>query len=362
MFFSTLRRLSGTRAPNRRRRPTARPIAFEPLERRTLLSTASSRDHGGNLQVNVMTYNVNEGTEFIPLSNPAAYGGLPGAVSATWQQVQSSNIPARAEALAKEIARNHPAVVGLQEATVYTFASPAGGKPTVTDSLALLLHDLKALGEPYTAVVVSPTAKLPPLPDSGGNMITFTEENVILARADLKGRLEVSNPQTGTFQAFVPFLGLHLTRSWASVDVTGRGQTFRFIDTHLDSLSHAVQVAQAQELLAGPAKTTLPVVIALDSNADAAHPTSDTYETYSTLIGAGFQDAWSQTHPVAPGLTWGPTAPPSPTLQLQQRLDLVLYRGRFKARGGHRVGSHLGERTHTSPPCGLPTTSGSRPP
>jgi endonuclease/exonuclease/phosphatase family metal-dependent hydrolase len=298
-----------------------------------------------------MTYNANEGTEFIPLSNPAAYGGLPGAVSATWQEVQSSNIPARTKALAKEIARNHPDLVGLQEATVYTFAPPAGGKPTVTDSLALLLHDLKSLGEHYTAVVVSPTAKFPPLPDSGGDMITFMEENVILARTDLpKGRFEVSNVQTGTFRAFVPFLGLRLTRSWASADVTWRGQTFRFIDTHLDSLSNAVQRAQAQELLAGPAKTALPVVIALDSNANAADPTSDTYATYSTLIGGGFQDAWSQTHPDALGLTWGPTAPDGPALRLQERLDLILYRGGFKAREGHRVGIQLRERTHTSPP------------
>ena len=64
--------------------------------------------------------------------------------------------------------------------------------------------------------------------------------------------------------------------------------------------------------MTGPANTTLPVVIALDSNSDASHPTSDTYKTYATLLGAGFQDAWGQTHPVGPGLTWGPTDPGAP--------------------------------------------------
>src|SRR4051794_33503480 len=171
---------------------------LDPLSIRPHIDQALGfRHHVGNLQVNVMTNNINEGTEFIPLSNPAVYGGLRGAVSATWRQVQSSNIPARAEAMAKEIARNHPDVVGLQEVAVYTFAALAGQEPTVTDSLALLLHDLRALGQQYTAVAVSPTATFPPLPDSGGDMITFKEENVIIARTDLsKDRFKVSNPQT----------------------------------------------------------------------------------------------------------------------------------------------------------------------
>src|SRR5262249_51238633 len=61
---------------------------------------------------------------------------------------------------------------------------------------------------------------------------------------------------------------------------------------------------------------------------------------------AGFEDAWSNTHPNETGNTWGHAADlRNTTVNLTQRLDLVLYRGKVHARDADIVGDELGDRT-----------------
>jgi hypothetical protein len=73
------------------------------------------------------------------------------------------------------------------------------------------------------------------------------------------------------------------------------------------------------------------------------------------LIGAGFKDAWSATHPGELGNTWGHDEDLlNTTVNLTQRLDLVLFRdGRNEdglcAMGADVVGDELTDRT----PSGL---------
>jgi endonuclease/exonuclease/phosphatase (EEP) superfamily protein YafD len=76
-----------------------------------------------------------------------------------------------------------------------------------------------------------------------------------------------------------------------------------------------VTEAQAQELLTGPAATSLPVILAGDFNA-----TPDS-ATYSDVLNAGLVDAWAQTQPDNVGDTWGPTA--ETTRNFNQRIDYV---------------------------------------
>ena len=65
----------------------------------------------------IMTQNVDAGTDFGYLTGQVAF--LQG-VDMTFQEINASNIPARAAQLASEIAlsRNPPALVGLQEVTL----------------------------------------------------------------------------------------------------------------------------------------------------------------------------------------------------------------------------------------------------
>src|SRR5262249_23375138 len=66
-----------------------------------------------------------------------------------------------------------------------------------------------------------------------------------------------------------------------------------------------IQMAQALELLNGPAQTKLPVVICGDFNADPLHRTGTT--TCDAFTTAGFKDAWATCHSndLGGGLTWG---------------------------------------------------------
>jgi hypothetical protein len=180
---------------------------------------------------------------------------------------------------------------------------------------------------------------------------------VILARTDLPpSQLKLSNVQSDTFDVIlrVPIGNTGQTfdavRGWQSVDAKVRGQTFRFINTHLEAestnpLINQIQVAQALEILAGPANTDLSVILVGDFNSRADGTGTP---TYGILLGAGrFADVWTVTHPGGElGNTWG-HAPDlrNTTVNLTQRLDLVLFRGDLRAFDADIVGDELGDRT-----------------
>ncbi len=66
------------------------------------------------------------------------------------------------------------------------------------------------------------------------------------------------------------------------MDVFTRGRTFRFVNAHLEeNTAAAIQAAQAQELLAGPVQTMLPVILVGDLTSDANGKGGTT--TYSLL-------------------------------------------------------------------------------
>jgi endonuclease/exonuclease/phosphatase family metal-dependent hydrolase len=164
---------------------------------------------------------------------------------------------------------------------------------------------------------------------TGLGLVRFTDRDVILARTDLnRDRLFLSNVQSGKFEKNLivqSVVGeLTISRGWASVDVTVRGKTFRFLTTHLEAFSPEIQVIQANELLAGPGNISLPLIFAGDFNSNAnAFDTA----TYGNLIDAGFVDAWSQIDPLDPGYTCCEAANLlNANPSLDTRIDLVLMR------------------------------------
>jgi hypothetical protein len=87
----------------------------------------------------------------------------------------------------------------------------------------------------------------------------------------------------------------------------------------------------------------LPVILAGDFNSRADGTGT---ATYATLIGAGFDDTWTATHPGSLGNTWGHAVDlRNTTVDLTQRLDLVLYRGDLSAERAVVVGEELADRT-----------------
>jgi hypothetical protein len=85
------------------------------------------------------------------------------------------------------------------------------------------------------------------------------------------------------------------------VDAWFQGQAFRFIGTHLESVVASIRELQGAELRSGPANTALPLVIAMDSNAQALPMPKD--PAYVDFLTAGYRDAWTEIFPHNPGLT-----------------------------------------------------------
>jgi endonuclease/exonuclease/phosphatase family metal-dependent hydrolase len=275
------------------------------------------------------------------------------AVGAGWAQVQANDFPARAQALADEIATAKPDLVGLQEAMLFRTDTPPDGPGTNAETVAydfvsLLRAALARRGLDYSAVSVFTgtdaelPAGLPPTLD-----VRLTDHVVVLARVDEKtADLKLSNPESGPYPTAltVPTVAgpVTLPRGWASVDVKIRGKSFRFVTTHLESFSAAVRNLQASELLAGPVDTSLPVVLVGDMNSG---PGTD-LGADSILLGGGFSDAWND----GPGLTCCHAVDlhnPDPTLT--KRIDLVLTKGGFEAVSADVVGEEPSDRT----PSGL---------
>jgi hypothetical protein len=96
---------------------------------------------------------------------------------------------------------------------------------------------------------------------------------------------------------------------------------------------------QGGELRAGPANTALPLIIAMDSNAQAFPLPQD--PTYVDFMSAGYNDVWSRLFPKRAGLTCcQDEADNNPVSQLYQRIDLVLTHGKVTPWAAALIGNN----------------------
>src|SRR5580693_8560254 len=301
----------------------------------------------------VMTYNVNEGTDFLQVVGATTELKFLLGVGQVITQVQGTNPPERMQAVARQILEVQPELLSLQEIDQWytgTFDPVAGTCGTMTlqyDMLQELLSDLAAQGGHYEVAVQVTQYAFPPtpglIPPTDYICVSVNDYNVILARTDLPSWVfQWSNPQTGQFVNEVvlptPVGPVPLPRSWASVNAEFFGQSFLFIDTHLESFDANIRELQGGELRAGPANTSLPLIIAMDSNAQAFPQPQD--PTYADFISAGYHDVWSELFPKRAGLTCcQDEADNNPVSQLYQRIDLVLTHGRVRPWGAVLVGN-----------------------
>lgn len=313
-----------------------------------------------NRSVTVMTQNVYQGTEFAniqklvtgerPLSEAFA------ATTEDYLTYVATRFKDRAKQIAAEIAKNEPALVGLQEIATwhqgeFNPLNPFGlATPVSEDFTKELVAALAANGMHYAPVSTKEnnfTLAFPvflPEPIAVG----MVESGVILARTDLPpGQLKLNNPQQGTYGLGVTLVNpltnspIPFTNSWQSIDAKVRGKTFRFITTHLDALdpSGVVRYVQAKELLAGPVNTPLPVIVTGDMNSG---PKSSPL-AYGTLIAGGLSDTWTAGGLGAPPLTCCHLAfndlTNDPSATFAEDLDHVLTRGNFSVLDERLVGN-----------------------
>jgi endonuclease/exonuclease/phosphatase family metal-dependent hydrolase len=306
-----------------------------------------------------MTRNLYLGADLSPAIGAILSGdpnAVPPAVSEVWANVQATDFPRRARALAREIEEAKPDLVGLQEAVVWRSQAPSNftgpdAENVEYDFLAILLRTLEARGEHYRVVSSSEgfdveAPRISSLDPLEFEDIRLTDHVVILAREKHGApTLELSNPQAGQFETNVAFGDLTVLYGWASVDAKVHGRTVRFVTTHLESDFEEVRQAQAAELLAGPLDTDLPVILTGDLNSNANGGSTAT--AYFNFLGAGFTDAWGKDNPGAVIDTCchdALLASPAPFALPFGRIDHVLFRGDFDVRGTQIVGEERADR------------------
>jgi endonuclease/exonuclease/phosphatase family metal-dependent hydrolase len=310
------------------------------------------------LPLTLMTQNLYLGADLSPIFVATTPQEFVAAVGSAYNKIQASNFVERANSIANEIKQTRPDLIGLQEVSLLRTQSPSDGPITPAtnvslDYLQILLDALNVRGLNYEPIVVQTAfdAEVPGLISGSLVDLRLTDREVMLARADNKD-FTLSNTQGAQFAAnftiTTPLGSISIPRAWVSVDVTfDKGDKARIVSTHLEPLLHPqlspiIQGLQADELLNGPGNTKLPVVFIGDFNSKADGTGTP---TYSKIIDAGFIDAWN-----IRGKGNGFTCCQAenllnPISSLDERLDLVLFRGDFKVKDIELVGDSQNDRT-----------------
>jgi hypothetical protein len=322
-------------------------------------SAVAQGNAGGNKIFDVMTRNL-----YLGISVEGVLQAPPEdlfvALATVLPTLQATDFPARAQAIADEIAASRPIVVGLQEATLWRSEFPSdwvpGSDPDATevlyDFLEILQGALAERGLFYDVASVVENADLEVAVPISLDPLTLldlrvTDRDAILVRQDVQWANEASE----NFVAFVPIaipaenpiVEFPYRRGWNRVDVKNRGETIRILNVHLEPFVPAVRALQAAELLGLVDATDLPVIVLGDFN---AFPGSDVYADLTGVLA----DIWSEL-----GLEDGETCCiddpllTSETPTFVERVDLVLYRGPFVPLAAEVVGDDPGDRVASGP-------------
>jgi hypothetical protein len=258
----------------------------------------------------------------------AIASGNPGAAARAVLEgvevLRRTDYTARAKALAAEIARDRPHVVGLQEVEELHINLAAFGSPIVINQnfLEILQAALADQGlDNY--VVAAEVTNIDATPAPG---ISLTDHDVLLVDED---RVEW-NPATvvaANYSANVGPVapGVSLIRGFVIIDAIIAGQHIRIANTHLesgrgDALS-GLRALQVGELL-NVVGSASPAILLGDFNDPAGTP------MYALVRGAGFADVWAALRPGARGFTCCHDPDLSNKVSgLDQRIDFVFSRG-----------------------------------
>jgi endonuclease/exonuclease/phosphatase family metal-dependent hydrolase len=278
-------------------------------------------------KLTVMTRNLYLGADIDDVLFAPNYQQRVLAATSAWNDVLATDFRTRARALAAEVNRVRPDVLGLQEVVLWrdqypsdiladTTAGPViigpntpNARRVVFDFLAILRAALAHKGLKYTPVVtsVNTDAEATRHRDQGGfTDVRITDRDVILVRTPLLSKF--STPQRGHYLARfavptdtgVPY---DVIRGWTSIDYRfAPGKKVRVFNTHLEVFELSfIRDPQAAELLVLIAASPHPVIALGDFNSDPDESASPT-TAYNQLT-AVLDDAWARAHPGVDGFT-----------------------------------------------------------
>jgi hypothetical protein len=241
--------------------------------------------------------------------------------------LQRTDFPARAAAIADEIARARPHAVGLQEVSQIDLTLPPLGVDIHQDFLPILLAALKERGvEEYDVAAQVKNIEAAPFP--GVSLVDFDVLLVDTSRVDLIATTEQNfAANLGEVAA-----GVVLKRGWVTARVTIDGTEVILASTHLESGNlpdfSGLRALQAQELV-GSLDPATPAVLMGDLNDAPGSP------MYQVLVGAGFIDVWRALRSGVVGNTCCHLDDLSNQLpDLEQRIDYIFARGLERPHAG----------------------------
>lgn len=269
----------------------------------------------------VLTRNLYVGTDVDAvigaLQTPDPADDIPTLVAAI-QTLGRTDFPSRAAAMAGEIARARPHVVGLQEVSRVDLVLPPLGVELHLDFLPLLLAELSAQGLDYAVASQIRNIEAQPIP--GVSLVDF--DAILVDRR----RVKLLETNAGSFAANLGVVapGVVLRRGWVTAQGEVQGVTYTFASTHLESGQlpgldqlRAAQAGELVQVLAGVGSA----VLMGDLNDVPGSP------MHQVLAGAGFQDVWAAFRPGESGFTCCHAPDLSNSVQqFDERVDYVLLR------------------------------------
>jgi len=259
--------------------------------------SAGPDDQGDAAALVVMTRNLYVGTDvdavILALRTEDPADDFPALIEAI-ETLQRTDFPARAAAIADEIARVRPHAVGLQEVSEIDVALPASGLDIHQDFLSTLLAELVQRGLNYLPAAQVRNVETEPFPG-----VTLVDYDVLLVDPS---RVSVGATTTQNFSDNLGPVapGVSLVRGWVTATVTIDGTELILASTHLESGNFPgfaeLRADQVRELVQS-LDPTIPAVLMGDLNDVSGSP------MYQAVVDAGFVDVWEALEPGVVGNT-----------------------------------------------------------
>jgi endonuclease/exonuclease/phosphatase family metal-dependent hydrolase len=242
------------------------------------------------------------------------------------ETVGKTDFPARAQAIADQIARARPHAVGLQEVSEINIdLRPLGVNAVVhQDFLALLQDALAARGLHYELAATSDNIDV----NLVSGLVHLQDHDALLVDAD-RVTIDAASGQNFSVNLGQVAEGVVLIRGWVYARTTIAGQSYTFASAHTEAnlagappgLLGQIRAAQVGEIVATLGASERVIVMG-DLNDTPGSP------MYGVLTGAGFTDGWRTMRPGVAGLTCCHGADLSEQIaNFDQRIDYVWTRG-----------------------------------
>jgi len=282
-------------------------------------------------RITVMTRNLYIGADVDQVITALVSGGdVLAALEGAVETVLATSYPARAEAMADEIARTRPQFVGLQEVTELHLDLSALGIPVIDQPFLTILEGaLSARGLNYQLAGQNTNTAATLV--FGPVSVSVVDHDAILVDASRVETFHLIAAPHFT-NNIGPLAGglIDLERGFVLIDATISGVTVKVANTHLEAGVTGVDVSLLRAAQAGELVTAVgtgPAILLGDFNS------TQTSLAYAVVTGAppaggGFTDAWAALRPGAPGLTCCELPDLSNHVNvLSGRIDYVLVRG-----------------------------------